>query len=193
MNLLLLAPSLIFALHLWIISGRESQPLPDPTPPNPESASRLGGPPSPSGGDLWGDAGGGQLVTDTDPRAVASVQRTGPQTFKITIQRLGGHPWDVRWRRRRLPLENGRRYEARFAARADRTRPMEVDVQRDFPAYQMVGLSQTVPLTTAWRTFRLPFQARGAVPGRSALQFDLGQAPGAVWLSDITLVPVGTR
>ncbi len=89
-----------------------------------------------------------------------------------------------------MTLTNGRWYVAQFSARADRTRPVDVHTQRDTAGYQTIGLLEQAPLTTQWQTFRFPFQANDALPRHGALQFELGQASGTVWLRDISLVPV---
>jgi hypothetical protein len=55
------------------------------------------------------------------------------------------------------------------------------------PDWRNVGLSRTLPLTSAWRRVELAFRPQGTIAGEGRLNFSLRNVPGVVELADLSL------
>lgn len=85
-------------------------------------------------------------------------------------------------------LVNGQTYTLRFRAKADAPRLLQVF--GDNSKHAAVGLNQVVHLTTDWTTFQTSWTAHDVLDSHNnAPQFWIGQNPGTVWLSDVSLTP----
>ncbi|MDQ2800838.1 MAG: carbohydrate binding domain-containing protein, partial [Armatimonadota bacterium] len=79
-------------------------------------------------------------------------------------------------------------YTLRFRAKADVPRLLQVF--GDNSKHAPVGLNQVVHLTTDWITYQTSFTAHDVLDSHNnAPQFWIGQNPGTVWLSDVSLSP----
>lgn len=117
--------------------------------------------------------------------AAGSVTPEGTRV-RLDVTVAGTHPWDV-FLQGDCPIQEGKTYRLRFLARAQPPRTLRVTAVIDQADFHSVGLDQTKALTTQWELETLTFTATKALAAHDALQFQIGDQAGQVWLSDASL------
>lgn len=135
-----------------------------------------------------GDASDWMLFVQPGETAELAIERENDGSMRAEVRALGKESWHLQLLQTGLKLEPNHRYTLEFQARADQDRSMIVNVQKNVPNYESVGLNQSVKLTTEWKTYRYTFTTNAAVvPDQSSLTFLLGQSKGKVWVKDARL------
>lgn len=122
--------------------------------------------------------------------APAQTERTVEDGAAVlTVTTPGQERWRVQITRPPLDLEEGQKYTLRFRAKAKPALDLFVVGGLDQADYHTVGLAETVPLTTDWKTYTFTFTAQHLAPGHVAVpQFQIGTQTGTLWLADVSLV-----
>ncbi len=84
-------------------------------------------------------------------------------------------------------LEPGEAYCLSFLVRADPPRTFSVKLLNNKAPWGLVGLSETVSASPAWRKVRVVFRAGRPREKKLRLDFFFGDAAGTVWLDEIKL------
>jgi hypothetical protein len=112
----------------------------------------------------------------------------GAASARIDIAATAGENWRILFSQTNRTVEANVVYDVRFWARADRLRMITVNTQKDAPDWRGYGLWVDQALTTEWREYRLSFMApENASDAR--LGFNLGVAPGTVWIDNVRITP----
>jgi hypothetical protein len=112
----------------------------------------------------------------------------GNASARIDIAASAGENWRILFSQTNRMVEANVVYDVRFWARADRPRMITVNTQKDAPDWRGYGLWVDQALTTEWREYRLSFMApENASDAR--LGFNLGVAPGTVWIDNVRITP----
>jgi hypothetical protein len=83
-------------------------------------------------------------------------------------------------------LEEGATYMVRFRAKADAPRKVRLVGLIGEPDWHGIGLDREVPVNADWQLYECEFQAKD-LAAWNAIDFNLGQQTGAVWIADFTL------
>jgi hypothetical protein len=153
---------------------------PDETPAEPGDRMRNGD--FSQGLDHWdfhthGQAG---LTTRVEPA-------TGPgglPALRIEV-RSDGVNWHVQAAQTRHSVEEGRRYEISFHARALRTGGITIDMMRGAPPWENFGLGQRFVLGPEWRRYRARFIANTTDFDTARPTFELGETDNTIWLAQV--------
>ncbi len=89
-----------------------------------------------------------------------------------------------------LVFENGERYAVSFRAKADRVRPLELVVTRNFGDYGWLMNAEIVYLSPQWRDYSFVITSQNAQnlpPSQLRFAFFLGQSDGTVCIDDVSL------
>ena len=125
------------------------------------------------------------LVAEANSRAV------GNTSARINIGQVGPDAWNVQFSQQNVAMTLGTTYALSFWAKAQSGRTVTVVLQQPDPPFVSTWTTD-VALTTNWQQFNFtivyPWNAVTATP---ALNFDLGQGTGAVWLGDVSLCQSG--
>ena len=90
-----------------------------------------------------------------------------------------------------LNLKEGGLYTVSFAARANGTRNISVQMRYDREPWSFVGLDKPVALTSNWTRCSFSFNANKPDPNHCRLSFVLGGSDVDVYLADVALRPGG--
>ncbi len=104
---------------------------------------------------------------------------------------LDGVNWHVQLHQIGLTLEPGKRYTAAFSARADRSRPLAMNVRLDKAPWSNLGLDSAFTISPKWQRFTVSFIATVPEAAHARLSFMLGDSDADLYLADITLQPGG--
>ena len=161
-----LAPALVLALTLPLLTLAADEPaLPNRLKPTANvSHWRF---------ELHGDAKG--EVSATKEELVFDV--TG----------VDDTPWHVQCFQTQLDLQNDAGHTLTFQAKADAPRDVTVQAQMDEAPWEMIGLNETIKLTTEWKQHEFKFTVAHAKPNRSRVGFVLGASTGRVRVKDVVL------
>ena len=110
---------------------------------------------------------------------------------RLTISGLGAQNWHLQFSQAGLDLVEGEPYTVAFYARADRPRPLPVNMSVDRGDYHTVGLEVTANVTKSWTHYRYTFTASRPLANHNRLTFFLGDALGTVDLAGVSLRPGG--
>lgn len=122
--------------------------------------------------------------------------RPGPTpqipAVRLNIRRVAPQTHLQEWQFPNLRLEPGGLYTLEFYARADRPRPLYVDVSRQGPAdWSSLGLGETVQLDSQWRAFRRVFRVKAGYRGPARICFKFGGDDSSLELAGVRLRPGG--
>ncbi len=144
-------------------------------------------------GDFTAGIEGWTLWADESVGASASV---APESGSARVDIASGAAdgWRIELAQWNRTLVGGANYELRFRARSSAARSVGVASQKGSPDWRSYGLSGTVELDTAWRSFAVPFTATESVDD-ARIQFYLGSGPAGdlgpatIWIDDVEVVP----
>ena len=129
-------------------------------------------------------------LTRGNGAAATVIQDTGGcqngSCAHLTINAVDGTNWHVAIEQQNRPLQQGVSYDLTFWAKADVTRPIAVNSQRNSPDWRNYGLSRTLTVSPEWKQYTVAFQANETV-GDARIQFFVGQQTGDVWLDEVSL------
>ncbi|MEM1125343.1 MAG: carbohydrate binding domain-containing protein [Bacteroidota bacterium] len=114
----------------------------------------------------------------------------GRQAAKVTIGTPGADTWHVQFKRTGLSVEQGGRYTATFAARADTERSVTVTMMRDTAPWTLYGGFE-IDLTPTWQTFSHTFIAPETADGLVRLSFNHGTQTGTLWVDEVRFGTAG--
>jgi hypothetical protein len=109
----------------------------------------------------------------------------------ITVTKTGSAGWHVQFNQPGIKLTSNRAYTVRFRAKADRPVTVNVNVGEAHAAWQGLGLSAPVALTTEWREFQFTFNAARTDDNARLCFSDLAKQTGQHWFADVSLRPGG--
>ena len=142
------------------------------------------------------------LAPPTDPAnwqlytaggAQAALCRDGT-ALRLDITAIDGFSDHLKWFQRGIDLKEGHTYTLRFRARADTLRDMRVEACLDQPDYHNVGLKRIAPLLPQWQVFSETFVATQVLANDTDVpRFIVGDHPGKIWLTDVSLVEVKSK
>ena len=105
---------------------------------------------------------------------------------RLAVTAVDGTNWHVDFEQQNRPLQQGVSYDLTFWAKADLSRLIAVDAQRNSLDWRNYGLSQTLTVGTGWKQYTVTFQANETVTD-ARIQFWVGQQTGDVWLDEVSL------
>lgn len=105
---------------------------------------------------------------------------------QITIKKITGTDWHIQWMYAPLPVAANKNYILTFTAKAKRKTSIGVMCQRSESPWDILGLSESVPLEKKFTTFEVPFTATSDCPN-AKIAFVLGGTATTVTLKDIRL------
>ena len=109
------------------------------------------------------------------------------QMLHISQLTLDGISWHVQLHQVGLTLEPGKRYTASFLARADKVRPLVLNVRLDKDPWTNLGLDSSFTVTPQWKRYTVSFAATVPEPNHSRISFVLGDSDTDLYLADISL------
>jgi len=121
--------------------------------------------------------------------ATATQETSGCQSgscVHLAVTGIDGTNWHVDFEQQNRPLQQGVTYDLTFWAKADVSRQIAVNSQRNSPDWRNYGLSQTLTIGTRWQQYTVAFQANETVSD-ARIQFWSGQQRGDVWLDEVSL------
>ena len=97
--------------------------------------------------------------------------------------------WHVQVWQTGLELQDGAQYTLKFKAKAAQPRRLIAQVAMDQEPWEMIGVNETIELTTEWKEYEFTFAAKKpADGGRNRAGFVLGQDVGTVHVKDVVLL-----
>ncbi|HZL16301.1 MAG TPA: cellulase family glycosylhydrolase [Polyangia bacterium] len=131
-------------------------------------------------------------------RGEVVATETGGRALRFSADKRGGASWHLQFYRAHLPLREGEGYRLSFRVRAPEgiagpagpippARNLEVAAMLSVPDWRNIGMSRTLPLTSAWRRVELAFRPQGTIDGEGRLNFSLRNVPGVVEIADLSL------
>jgi hypothetical protein len=105
--------------------------------------------------------------------------------FDITA--IDVHNWSLQCYQAGVDLQDGKPYRVSFWARANRARPLTIDMILDRPDWHRVGVESSVALTPEWHKYSFSVTPTRTQPGHTRLSFILGDALGSVELAGLAL------
>jgi hypothetical protein len=130
-----------------------------------------------------------ELTRSNGAAATVTAESAGCQSgvcVRLAVTAVDGTNWHVDFEQQNRSLEQGVSYDLTFWAKADVSRPIAVDAQRNSPDWRNYGLSQTLTVGTGWKQYTVTFQANETVSD-ARIQFWVGQQTGEVWLDEVSL------
>lgn len=135
--------------------------------------------------DFWADSENGY-------QASARIDRSNPgagrASARLDVSAAPGVDWKVGLYSHGASLKKGKSYDISFLARAERSRPISVSVQKGSPDWRQYGDWHTFNLTPSWKRYRLSFESKGT-DAKAQVQFMAGATTGPVWIDDVRFFP----
>ncbi|HRV07095.1 MAG TPA: carbohydrate binding domain-containing protein [Acidobacteriota bacterium] len=105
----------------------------------------------------------------------------------INVAKSTGVNWHVQLIQGRHSVEEGRRYEVGFWAKASHPGQVTLDVMEGREPWRNYGLSKTFDVTTEWRQYRAVFVANTSDPEYARITFELGALPEntSIWIDKV--------
>ena len=132
-----------------------------------------------------------QVVLHTGGEGFASVDSTtsadGPDSANVAVTQANQIPWYVQFSQGDIPLSASQKYTVSFWAKASKNRPINV-VMRQGESPFTEYTNHTLELTQDWLPYSFTVTP-GVTDGGSALQFNVAQATGHVWLDNVSVQP----
>lgn len=119
----------------------------------------------------------------------------GDASIHITVDQTSRQPGDIDFRQTGVTLSQGKAYELRFWAKADKARKILVASSKGAPDWRNYGLMEELELTDQWKEYAFTFNAKESASD-ARIQFFCGRGRMQVWLDDVRLgepVPVVFR
>jgi len=160
-------------------------------PLGPARAQTLTSPNALADGDFRGAMGAGVdasrrwMLTVSAPAAARFTRETGA-VARLTVTRAApGRAWTVNFAQAGRQVTAGVTYTLSFSARSSAGQLIEAGLQQASAPFALRA-SQEFTLDGHWRRYRVTFTPTASESGLAA-QFNLGAAPGTVWLSAVSL------
>ena len=118
--------------------------------------------------------------------AKGTINTAGDELF-FDVTAVDDTPWHVQCFQTTLDLQNDAEHTLKFKAKADAPRKVIVQAGLDEPPWTMIGLNETVELTTEWKDHEFKFTVTETKPNRSRVGFVLGGETGRVRVKDVVL------
>jgi hypothetical protein len=136
-----------------------------------------------------------RLEAPRPAEATLQVMPAGPQpgmqSLLAELTEPGTQSWHFQVNQPGLTLQSDALYSFRFWARSDPPRSIQAEARLAQEPWSHLGLNRSLDLTTEWQEFILPFRATGGEPDSCRVGWVLGNHPGRVWLSGVSLKPGG--
>lgn len=113
---------------------------------------------------------------------------TRPGGARITLERVDGEPFHVKFVKGPLPLRAGEAKTVRFSAKADRPRSVEFGVGQFEEPWGGLGIHQRVDLSAEWQSFEDDFLVAGDEP-KACFYLWLGGDDAAVEFAEWSIEP----
>jgi eukaryotic-like serine/threonine-protein kinase len=117
--------------------------------------------------------------------AAASMAIEG-SVDRVDITAVDGTDWHAQIHKGSGDLQEGARYKVRFRARSAPPRSPVFVAHIGEEDWHQIGLSEHVPLSDAWRTYELTFQAKN-IARSNLFAFFFGDQTGTVWIADFAV------
>jgi hypothetical protein len=137
------------------------------------------------GWDFWADSESGYTAS---ARIDRSNPGAGKASARVDVTAAPGVDWKVGLYSHGASLKKGKSYDITFLARAERSRPISVSVQKGSPDWRQYGDWHTFNLTPSWKRYRLSFESTGT-DAQAQVQFMAGATTGPVWIDDVRFFP----
>lgn len=114
-----------------------------------------------------------------------TTKASGVYSAKVGIPQSSASPWVMQLGQKNKILTAGKTYTVSLWAKASVPRAIDVMLQQSASPYTLY-VRKTITLTTSWQEYRLSYRALVTDPN-AALRLNLAQAPGHVWLDNVSL------
>ncbi|HEX9013178.1 MAG TPA: carbohydrate binding domain-containing protein, partial [Anaerolineaceae bacterium] len=180
-------------IRAWTRSGSAPAPTATPQPPTTAGSSLLQNGSFDSGGASpwyapWGFRNdlGASFSQDSSTTANGS-----PASLKATLPSANSsQPWVVAVDQQNRALSAGQSYTLSYWAKASSSRSLQAVVQEQGSPYTEYA-HQTATLSTSWQKYATSFTAP-VTTASAMLNFNLADAPGTLWLDEVSLCPSGS-
>ncbi len=105
----------------------------------------------------------------------------------VTVNSNPGPGWHVQAHLGGLTLKNGEAYTVEFQARGDQNTSFSVDARLDKPDWRFLGLSGSVAVTPAWKTYTLTWRPTAAEAGHARVGLTLGDSRGKIEIKNLSI------
>ena len=112
-------------------------------------------------------------------------KKSGSQSAKTQITNSTGTDWHIQIQYVHLSFKKDSTYVIKFSAKADRNRPVKVNLMKNGEPYTSYG-DKNFNLTTTWQTFQFVVRPSENLENSGRFSFSLGQSNGSVWLDDVS-------
>jgi hypothetical protein len=130
---------------------------------------------------------GGATGTGTRPRFNEPGPAPDVPALRVVIDEPAGNSWGRELQLRDLSVEAGRLYTLSFHVRAERGRPLYLDLSRQGPGnWDPVGYREVLRLGPAWQHVTRTFRPTETQNGTARLCFKFGDDTADFWLADVT-------
>ena len=109
------------------------------------------------------------------------------KAVRCSISVAGADSWHLQFVQAGLNCSEGTPYTVSFWARADHARKMVVSAALDAPPWDLVGMYQTVGLSSEWKRYSVAFLPFHSKPGHTRFAFAVADAAGTVDLAGVAL------
>ncbi|MDF3058911.1 MAG: hypothetical protein K0R17_3126 [Rariglobus sp.] len=87
-----------------------------------------------------------------------------------------------------IDLDPAENYVVSFWAKASAATRLAVSTKNGAPPWAFFGLRENIAIGTQWQRYELPFSAAKAIPGKSRLTFNYGDASAVkIWIADVAI------
>ena len=112
----------------------------------------------------------------------------GVRAAKITMNAKGKVAWAYQFHQLGVALQEGTTYTFRFRAKADPARSVSTALRFSQAPWTTVGAQQSCNLTKDWQEFVIVSTVKGIDPQKAfRMSLNLGDAPGTVWIANVSL------
>ena len=108
---------------------------------------------------------------------------------RVEVKKITRLPYDIFLAQPKRELKDGEAYTLTFWAKANKDRPITVDVAADSDDYHSVGLRTEVSLTEDWHRYSFAFTASKTISNGNKAGFFLGASLGTVDFTHVELRP----
>lgn len=124
--------------------------------------------------------------------AAATLAREN-SALRVTVSHATGGAWDIQLSPHQTAVKEGESYTVRFRAWSSVARTITVSSGTSTPPYHPVGLDKKIEIGPEHKLYTLTFRAANTIPADKGVNiapiFPVGDSPGTLFLSDISLAP----
>ena len=109
------------------------------------------------------------------------------RAMRCSITTAGTESWHLQFVQAGVNCEEGTPYTVSFWGRADHARKIVVSASVDAPDWHLIGMYQTVNLSSVWQRYSLAFLPIHSLPNHTRFAFAIADATGTVDIAGVSI------